>query len=320
MTIVEWILLIEVVIFAVLGIMLVLMLFNRNRTGRIRQSRGSALSGTNCPAQNSCDLYRMSYPRIDNHPTVYNAARYAQDPQYFENQWNYYGSAAAGPGSYQEARYRGAPGNAAAYYGQGYGNQTIPSPAIGQEQGQILYRKGLSPADISAMEGRTLRHIDGEREGNYGNGTTIPYEAQETLLQKVDSGSGNSVYRTAGSSDAVNGARADSDKKTRWKIDFVEMSSGREVTRDFQNTLVVGRQMPAPLESGRLYLSMDATVSRSQFCLFIEDERLMIENLSRVNVTKKNGNPVWQPVSLEEGDILEMGRMRYMVKEIRRIA
>ena len=104
MTIVEWILLIEVVIFAVLGIMLVLMLFNRNRTGRIRQSRGSALSGTNCPAQNSCDLYRMSYPRIDNHPTVYNAARYAQDPQYFENQWNYYGSAAAGPGSYQEAR------------------------------------------------------------------------------------------------------------------------------------------------------------------------------------------------------------------------
>lgn len=98
------------------------------------------------------------------------------------------------------------------------------------------------------------------------------------------------------------------------------MSSGREVTRDFQNTLVVGRQMPAPLESGRLYLSMDATVSRSQFCLFIEDERVMIENLSRVNVTKKNGNPVWQPVSLEEGDILEMGRMRYMVKEIRRIA
>ena len=320
MTIVEWILLIEVVIFAVLGIMLVLMLFNRNKAERIRQSRGSALGGTNCPAQNSCDLYKMSYPRIVNQPTAYNAAHYAQDPEYFQNQWNYYDNAAAESGIYQAAEYRSAPGNAAAYYGQGYGNQTIPSPVFGQERGRNLYRKGLTPADISAMEGRTLRHIDSERTGNYGSGTTIPYEAQETLLQKVDPGRGNGAYRTAGPSDVAEEAHAGSDKNARWKIDFVEMSSGREVTRDFQNTLVVGRQMPAPLESGRLYLSMDATVSRSQFCLFIENERVMIENLSRVNITKKNGNPVWQPVSLEEGDILEMGRMRYMVKEIRRTA
>ena len=42
----------------------------------------------------------------------------------------------------------------------------------------------------------------------------------------------------------------------------------------------------------------------------------MIENLSNVNVTRKNGYPLWQPVPLEEGDILEMGRMRYMVKGI----
>jgi len=96
----------------------------------------------------------------------------------------------------------------------------------------------------------------------------------------------------------------------------MEMSSGRQVSRDFRNELVVGRQMPAPLESGRLYLSMDATVSRAQFCLFVTDEGIMIENLSKVNITRKNGYPLWQPVLLEEGDILEMGRMRYMVKGI----
>ena len=89
-----------------------------------------------------------------------------------------------------------------------------------------------------------------------------------------------------------------------------------EYLQDFRDELIVGRQMPAPMESGRLYLSMDATVSRAQFCLYATEDGIMIENLSNVNVTRKNGYPLWQPVLLEEGDILEMGRMRYMVKGI----
>lgn len=103
----------------------------------------------------------------------------------------------------------------------------------------------------------------------------------------------------------------------RWRVDFMEMSSGRHVVRDFQDRLVVGRQMPKEMESGKLYLSMDATVSRAQFCLFVTKEGIMIENLSKVNVTRKNGYPLWRPVRLDEGDILELGRMRYMVREIR---
>ena len=240
-----------------------------------------------------------------------------QDPRFYQNNWNYNGNTgpAAGSGIYPGAGYQTPAGNASPYFAQGHRNPAIPSPVIGQERGQSLQRRGLTPADISAMEGKTLLHIDSEQTGNYGN-RTIPYEVQETLLRKVESGSSKNVDRTSRPSTVAGAVRQGTHKNTRWKIDFIEMSSGRQVTRDFQNTLVVGRQMPAPLESGRLYLSMDATVSRSQFCLFIENGRVMIENLSRVNVTKKNGNPVWQPVSLEEGDILEMGRMRYLVKGI----
>lgn len=108
--------------------------------------------------------------------------------------------------------------------------------------------------------------------------------------------------------------------RRRWRVDFEDMSSGYHVTRDFHDRLVVGRQMPEKMESGKLYLSMDATVSRSQFCLFVTNDGIMIENLSAVNITKKNGEPVWQPVRLEEGDILELGRMRYMVRKIRPVA
>jgi pSer/pThr/pTyr-binding forkhead associated (FHA) protein len=103
----------------------------------------------------------------------------------------------------------------------------------------------------------------------------------------------------------------------RWRIDLVEMSSGHKVSREFRNILVAGRWMPSAIESGRLYLSVDATVSRSQFCLYAAEDGIMIENLSIVNITRKNGYPVWQPVRLEEGDILELGRMRYLVKNIR---
>lgn len=101
-----------------------------------------------------------------------------------------------------------------------------------------------------------------------------------------------------------------------WRVDFVEMSSGRRVSRRFRDHLVVGRMINAPMESGKLYLSMDATVSRSQFCLYVTEEGVMIENLSNVNVTKKNGYPVWKPVRLEEGDVLQLGRMRYRVHGI----
>lgn len=180
--------------------------------------------------------------------------------------------------------------------GDGYGYRTpgseyIPSPMIGEEK-TILVRNEMSdPAD---------------RQNN-----------QEELHRKTRR---SRNARTAGKEGASNieGGRSTraSHTPTRWRVDFMEMSSGRQVSRDFRNELVVGRQMPAPMESGRLYLSMDATVSRAQFCLYATEQGLMIENLSNVNVTRKNGYPLWQPVPLEEGDILEMGRMRYMVKGI----
>lgn len=104
---------------------------------------------------------------------------------------------------------------------------------------------------------------------------------------------------------------------SRWRVDFMDINSGRRVSRDFSDHLIVGRYMPYNMESGRLYLSIDATVSRAQFCLYAMGEDLIIENLSNVNITRKNGMPVWRPVRLEEGDVLQLGRTSYMVKGIR---
>lgn len=308
MTIMEWILVIEVVIFAVLGIMLTLMLFNRNKAGRRAQVRERTVRNTSCPVQDSCSLYRGAYLQGAD-----GTGSHAPNQRYYPNNWNYYMNGTQrgpmpGNGNFPGAGYFNGPGSSAAYYPHGYEKTSIPSPVPGQGREQSMRINRLTPEDISAIEGRTLRHIDIEAMADNKN-RTIPYGAPEILLRKGEPESVRDFPGTARASGKT-------DNRLRWKIDFIDMASGKEVSRDFRNSLVVGRQMPAPLESGRLYLSMDATVSRSQFCLFIENGRVMIENLSKVNITKKNGNPVWQPVCLEEGDILEMGRMRYRVKGI----
>lgn len=192
-----------------------------------------------------------------------------------------------------------------AYHG-GYGGggyMTFPAPVIGNE-------KTYSP---SAESGVDLSRSGGYRPGNVGRShgsgkRSGPGKGASGSFRRDGRSSGGApMHKTEG---AVR-------RHPRWLVDFMEMSSGRHVRRDFQDRLVVGRQMPGNLESGRLYLSMDATVSRAQFCLYVTEDGVMIENLSRVNITRKNGHPVWQPVRLDEGDILELGRMRYMVKEIR---
>ena len=170
----------------------------------------------------------------------------------------------------------------------------IPSPVIGEEKTILVPPENADPSS---------RRKDKK-------------EPQHRAARARKARSNRAADREGTTPRAARSSTPDRRSQTRWRVDFMEMSSGRQVSRDFRNELVVGRQMPAPLESGRLYLSMDATVSRAQFCLFVTDEGIMIENLSKVNVTRKNGYPLWQPVLLEEGDILEMGRMRYMVKGI----
>ena len=206
-----------------------------------------------------------------------------------------------GAGVYGNPGNYGVSGNGNAY---GYGTPQaggyaprggyIPSPVIGEEKTILVPPEKADPSP--GRKNKKETHHQAARAGKASNDRAA--DREKTTPR------------------AVHGSTPDRRSQTRWRVDFMEMSSGRQVSRDFRNELVVGRQMPAPLESGRLYLSMDATVSRAQFCLFVTDEGIMIENLSKVNVTRKNGYPLWQPVLLEEGDILEMGRMRYMVKGI----
>ncbi len=310
MTTIEWILIIEIVIFAVLSITLVLMLLNNRK--------GSAYYRNN---QNRIQGRREYYPSDRYNPGTMpsSAPGYYYVPSPYPSGQNKGWNASAGSMPWESAGGYNVPRNYGqdmmnmygrpVYYVQEYGEGGIPASMESSmnpdllktipDESPFIYSQGAN------QRNRKSRGADSKSaQPNYGD--------RHRADRSYSAGCEKTAFRRFDSRERSDG------KRGRWKVNFVEMSSGRKITRDFQDALVVGRQMPGPLESGRLYLSMDATVSRSQFCLYEDHDSIMIENLSRVNITKKNGIPIWEPVRLEEGDVLELGRMRYMVKDIRR--
>ena len=319
MTTMEWVMVTEVIVLAVLAVLLVCLVARSRRNdagGRNNQQTmgrnqgrvpGSFAAGQQTYVNGNG--YRNAFPANPEQNTAYGMTYYGQ-PMYPQNSFD---STVYGPGTLPVRPGPNMPANFGAYGNQGYyGNNMnaagqaynmprgtmnpgygagyISSPLIGEERTVLVNYPGRDSSSGHKNRNRTERKAQKSQHA----GSQINLEKPEVFQNTA-----NNEY-----------------PHSRWRVDFMEMSSGRQVSRDFRDELIVGRQMPAPMESGRLYLSMDATVSRAQFCLYATEDGIMIENLSNVNVTRKNGYPLWQPVLLEEGDILEMGRMRYMVKGI----
>ena len=198
----------------------------------------------------------------------------------------------------------------------GRADETLPRGGV--------YAPGFIPGGApgyaaSSRAEETFRRSGAPAPG-YAPGYAASGRAEETFRRRSAPAPGYAASHPAGEKLPGRGNPAPgrvSGRPVRWRVDFMDIRSGRRVSRDFSDRLIVGRYMPYDMESGRLYLSIDATVSRAQFCLYATGEGIMIENLSNVNITRKNGMPVWRPVRLEEGDVLQLGRTSYMVKDIR---
>ena len=325
MTAMEWILTVEMIVLAVLACLLLYFLLREGRGNGGRHNAGQRTEFVWYPDQKVAAYPQMQqgagYGTSPYPSRIEGAGRGTRngDPAPFRGYENGYGNAF--PNGYGT----GYPNGYGAAFPNAYGN--VSPNAFGNDYGNgLAYGMGAR-----ADGGMTYP----------GAGVERLYVPTETDPPRYGAASDPDGYRGAGVRDSRRGGhkRKSADRRSgeagisseqlrrqasdflrgrpRWRVDLVDMSSGRHVTRDFRDRLIVGRQMPEEQESGKLYLSMDATVSRLQFCLFATDEGIMIENLSRVNVTRRNGYPVWQPVRLEEGDVLELGRMRYMVKELR---
>ena len=298
MSILDIVLVIELVLLAAIAIVLLVALLQRNRQNR----QVYPCTGGTC-------LYTPNpYLPVGTYPGLYGSGSttFAQMPEMTSGQFPYdqmpvgkaSGQMPAGPAS--DGRM---PSGRTAF-----SNCRMPG---GGSQGQAAARRSASSP---APESRVFPSGSLEKAGEsfrQRNKTIITPGVDSQALRDNDHGN---RYGSETLNAHVAGKAAG--RLQRWRVDFIELNSGRRVSRDFRNHLVVGRMVNSSMESGRLYLSMDATVSRTQFCLFVSDAGLMLENLSNVNITRKNGCPVWQPVPLEEGDILQLGRMRYLVKEI----
>lgn len=319
MTAMEWVMVTEVIVLALLTVLLVCLVARSRRNdagGRNNQQamgknqgwvHGSFAAGQQTYVNGNG--YRNAFPVKPEQNAAYGTIYYGQSiyPQNsFDNTVYGQGTLPVRQGPNMSANF-GVYGNQG-YYGNnmnagdqaynmpqgtvnpGYGSGYIASPVIGEERTVLVNYPGRNSSSVHKNRNRAERNAQKSQSAG-----------SQKKLEKPD---------------IVQNGTSNEYPHHRWRVDFMEMSSGRQVSRDFRDELIVGRQMPAPMESGRLYLSMDATVSRAQFCLFATENGIMIENLSNINVTRKNGYPLWQPVLLEEGDILEMGRMRYMVKGI----
>lgn len=360
MTTMEWVLVTEVIVLALLAVLLViLVLRGRKKAAAVPHSGNTYYGGYGGRQPTGMQSAGSPVPGQVPNPGGYTSGNLAQPFQASAYSMSYYGHPGYGPYAQPapvQTAYGQAPQGVNGFQQTSFGVNSYGQPVYEQ----TVYGQGTFPGyPQSGGFGGTGGYGNPGGYGFSGNGNVYGYGApqsggyvprggyipspvigeEKTVLvppEKTDPSSGRknkkeahrqavrdrktrndrTADREKTTPCVAHGSTPDRRSQTRWRVDFMEMSSGRQVSRDFRNELVVGRQMPAPLESGRLYLSMDATVSRAQFCLFVTDEGIMIENLSKVNITRKNGYPLWQPVLLEEGDILEMGRMRYMVKGI----
>lgn len=288
MTTMEWILTIEIIVLTLLACILLYILLRDRRKADYGQGVDRRTEYVYYPN------LQAPWFQEGQVSSGFGAAHFPTCPS--ENGANAYGGCPAQPGP----GYYGYASNGVYARGNGYG--VYSAPIIGRERTYVP--TGVNGGHFSSPSDYAERTYGGQHEGGRRRG------AGKNVSGTMRRAGGTSGEQYRG---PVNRHASGS---SRWRVDFVDMSSGRHVTRDFSGGLLVGRQMPDEQESGKLYLSMDATVSRSQFRLFVTDAGMMIENLSRVNITRKNGYPVWQPMRLEEGDVLDLGRKRYMVREI----
>jgi len=107
------------------------------------------------------------------------------------------------------------------------------------------------------------------------------------------------------------------------KADFSGVSSGglRVILRDINdpkqiwnlsltNQVEIGRSAACPV------CVTDGSVSRLQCKLYLENNQPMLENISKANITRLNGEQITQPRPIKQGDKIKCGRVIFVIDKL----
>lgn len=89
-------------------------------------------------------------------------------------------------------------------------------------------------------------------------------------------------------------------------------NSDRSYDAALVGTVAIGRDA----NQCRIVVDYDMSVARHQCDVYMEGSRVMIRNCSTSNITRVNGNRIYDPVVLESGSTIDMGRVRMAVEII----
>lgn len=106
------------------------------------------------------------------------------------------------------------------------------------------------------------------------------------------------------------------DGRMVWQI-VLENEQGVRRSKCFCGHLLLGRAQPGAEPADMLYLDGDRTVSKQQCEIMALPAGLLLQNRSRASMTRVDGCPAAEPVSLRPGSVLEMGRSVWRILAIR---
>lgn len=101
-----------------------------------------------------------------------------------------------------------------------------------------------------------------------------------------------------------------------WYLDMMNVETGRRYRKRFRYYLVMGRNGAFPPNENFIALGDEHTISRCQCEIAETAGGMVVQNLSRVNMTYHNGEALDVPRNFGSGDYLDIGGSRYYVYKL----
>lgn len=101
-----------------------------------------------------------------------------------------------------------------------------------------------------------------------------------------------------------------------WYLEMINVESGERFRKRFHYYLMMGRSGSFAPNENFMGVGTDQTISRCQCEIAETASGIVIQNLSRVNMTLHNGEPLDQPRNFSSGDYLDIGGNRYYINRL----
>lgn len=96
------------------------------------------------------------------------------------------------------------------------------------------------------------------------------------------------------------------------RVYLEDVMTGNQFCAEMNKQQIVGRMVPGGINLNDVAISSSSYVSRQHFRLFVANNSVLLENLSKSG-TEVNGIPVGDPVALRRGDLIKAGDIQIRV-------